>query len=336
MVGHFNSRPAAALIIDGRLDDLFLSPPETTPLPGAIYRARAERPLKGLGGIFVAWPGGRGFLRDARGVSAGETLLVQVTGYAERHKAAPVTRRLLFKSRYVIVTPGAPGVKVSKSIKDEARRDALRLIAEGICLPSGMGAILRSSTADANGDDIAQDLRVVSQIAARVLADKDTAPELLLDGYDPAQLAWMTWGADEDLVEGETAFEDLGVLDQIELLDTTPEALPQGASMVVEPTSALIAVDVNTGPDGSPAAGLKASIAATKALPRALRLRGLGGQITIDFPPFPKKERRQLETVLRAAFRSDPVETTLAGWTPLGHFELQRKRERCSLAEAIT
>lgn len=65
VIGRFNSRPAAALIVDGKLDDLFLSPPETTPLPGAIYRARAERPLKGLGGIFVSWPGGKGFLRDA-------------------------------------------------------------------------------------------------------------------------------------------------------------------------------------------------------------------------------------------------------------------------------
>ena len=111
--------------------------------------------------------------------------------------------------------------------------------------------------------------------------------------------------------------------------------LPGGASLIVEPTRALVAVDVNTGPDASPAAGLKANIAAARALPRALRCRGLGGQVTIDFAPSPKKDRRQIETTLRAAFKADPIETVLAGWTPLGHFELQRKRERLPLSETL-
>jgi Rne/Rng family ribonuclease len=102
----------------------------------------------------------------------------------------------------------------------------------------------------------------------------------------------------------------------------------------VETTRALVAVDVNTGPDGSPAAGLKANLSAARALPAALRLRGLGGQITVDFAPFPKKERKQVEGALRAAFRNDPVETNLVGWTPLGHFELQRKRERFPVFES--
>jgi Rne/Rng family ribonuclease len=105
--------------------------------------------------------------------------------------------------------------------------------------------------------------------------------------------------------------------------------------MVVEPTRALVAVDVNTGADMSPAAGLKANIAAARTLPCALRCRGLGGQVTIDFAPAPKKDRRQIETALKGAFRGDPVETVLAGWTPLGHFELQRKRERLPLHETL-
>ena len=60
----------------------------------------------------------------------------------------------------------------------------------------------------------------------------------------------------------------------------------------------LVAVDVNTGADTSPAAALKANIAAAKALPRALRLRGLGGQVVVDFAPLSKKDRRQIEQVL--------------------------------------
>ncbi|MCB1331935.1 MAG: ribonuclease E/G, partial [Maritimibacter sp.] len=80
------------------------------------------------------------------------------------------------------------------------------------------------------------------------------------------------------------------------------------------------------------AAGLKANIALARELPRQLRCRGLGGQIVVDFAPMPKKDRPALEQVLRAALRADPVETALAGWTPLGLCELQRKRERRPLA----
>ena len=83
------------------------------------------------------------------------------------------------------------------------------------------------------------------------------------------------------------------------------------------------------------AAGIKANMACARALPRALRLRGLGGQITLDLAPMPKKDRRPFETALRQAFRADDVETTLVGWTPLGHYELQRKRARMPLAEVL-
>jgi len=81
---------------------------------------------------------------------------------------------------------------------------------------------------------------------------------------------------------------------------------------------------------------LKANIALARLLPRQLRVRGLGGQITLDLAPMPKKDRRQFEQILKAAFRADPVETSLAGWTPLGHYELQRKRERRPLQEVLT
>jgi Rne/Rng family ribonuclease len=108
--------------------------------------------------------------------------------------------------------------------------------------------------------------------------------------------------------------------------------LAGGAEAFIEPTRALVAIDVNTGGDTSPAAGLKANLALVRELPRQLRCRGLGGQITIDFAPCSRKDRRYLEQQLKAALRADPVETALAGWTPLGHFELQRKRERLPLA----
>ena len=67
----------------------------------------------------------------------------------------------------------------------------------------------------------------------------------------------------------------------------------------------------------------------------ALRVRGLAGQITLDLAPMPKKDRRAFEVALRAAFRTDEIETALVGWTPLGHYELQRKRVRLPLSEVL-
>ena len=62
----------------------------------------------------------------------------------------------------------------------------------------------------------------------------------------------------------------------------------------------------------------------------------LGGQAVIDFAPSPKGDRKRIEDALKSAFRKDGSETALAGWTPLGNFELQRKRDRAPLARLWT
>ncbi|OYW58802.1 MAG: hypothetical protein B7Z31_07010 [Rhodobacterales bacterium 12-65-15] len=124
------------------------------------------------------------------------------------------------------------------------------------------------------------------------------------------------------------------ILDAIADLLRPRVALDGGGHMMVEPTRALVAVDVNTGPDTSPAASLKVNIAAARDLSRQLRLRGLGGQVVVDFAPMPKRDRQILDQVLRAAFKTDG-DAHLAGWTTLGLFELTRKRDRLPLAELL-
>lgn len=104
VLDEFAGRQAAALIVDGRLEELAIDPEGDTILPGAIYRTVADRPVKGQGGIFVKLPAGSGFLRQVSGVAPGQRLLVQVTGPTEPGKAVPVSTRLLFKSRFAIVT----------------------------------------------------------------------------------------------------------------------------------------------------------------------------------------------------------------------------------------
>ncbi len=334
ILDHLKDREAAALMVDGKLEDLLVE--ADAPAPGTIYRARADRPVKGQGGMFLTTPDGPAFLRQVKGLAPGELLLVQVSGYAEPGKAIPVTTRLLFKSRYAIVTPEAPGLNISRAIRDEEERDRLLEIAHAEMGGAEHGLILRSACAGADEDEIAEDIAGMASLAAQVMGDTGTETEVLAEGDGPHALAWREWSEPADVVTEPGGFDDHGVLDAIDTALGIAEPLPGGGTLYVEPTRALVAVDVNTGADTSLAAGLKANIACARALPRVLRVRGLGGQIVIDAAPMAKKDRKTFESSLRAAFKTDTDETVLVGWTPMGHFELQRKRGRVPLREVLS
>lgn len=334
ILDHIQGREAAALMVDGRLDDFLID--GDAPLPGTIYRARADRPVKGQGGMFLSTPDGPAFLRQVKGLAPGQMLLVQVTGYAEPGKAIPVTQKLLFKSRYAIATPGAPGLNISRSIRDEEERDRLLEIAHGALDGARYGMILRSACAGADADEVAEDIQAMADLAAQVLADTEGEMEVLTEGDTPHLRAWREWSEPAEVFREAGDFEQNGVLDALDVTLTIREPLSGGAHLFIEPTRALVAVDVNTGSDTSLAAGTKANIACAKLLPRALRLRGLAGQIVIDVAPMPKKDRSTFESALRAALRVDSEETTMVGWTNLGNFELQRKRSRAVLSELLS
>ena len=335
-----NGRPAAALIVDGVLQDVLIDPDSDLPQPGAILRGVVDRPMKGQGGVFVKLPDGQsGFLRQVSGLSPGQRVLVQVSGMAEPGKALPVTMRLLFKSRLAIITPGAPGRNISRRIRDEdTRADLDDLATEAMAgVDEALGLILRSACENADPAEIIEDITAMRDLAQAVLADVDGAPELLVEGATAQETAWRDWSdpPPDEVVDAPGSFEAHGVAEMVDALLTPHVPLSSGGHMMIEPTRALVAVDVNTGPDTSPAATLKANIAAARDLPRQLRLRGLGGQVVVDFAPMSKKDRAILEQVLRAAFKGESAETSLAGWTPLGLYELVRKRDRIALTEAI-
>ena len=327
VLGTPDGRAAAALLVDGRLDDLLIDPADDTPRPGTIFRGICDRPVKGQGGMFLRLGEGRtGWLKSAKGLQPGQAMLVQVTGWAEPGKALPLTDRVLFKSRHCIVTPGAPGVNVARGIRDDAERERLLALAHDV-LPDergGTGAILRSACEGADEDDVAADLEQQWQLARDVIADEGSDPERLLDGPDAHELAWRDWPAAPVAEEWDRALDAIA-----EARGPRVELGP--VTVYVEPTRALVAVDVNT-PEGG-AGGLRANLALARELPRLLRLRGLGGQIVLDLAPMPKKDRRTFESAIRAACKADAVETSAIGWTPLGHYELTRRRERRPLEE---
>lgn len=338
VLGQIFGRAAAALMVDGQLEDLILDPAGATPLaPGAICRAKVDRLVKGLGGVFLRLPeGARGYLRDRGGLREGQSLIVQISGSAEDGKAIPVSSRLGFRGRHVIVTPGAPGVNVSRRIRDAALRENLVTLGETALaeVADPPGIVFRSAVAAATEQEIATELADLLELAHAVCADRDGAPELLLDAPEPSEQAWQDWAepAPDDVETGADAFDLTGASDAVQQLLRTRVELDNGAWAEIEPLRALVAIDVNTGSDHSPAAGLKANIALARDLPRQLRLRGLGGQIVVDFAPCPKRDRGTLEQVLRAAFRAESAETVLIGWTAMGLYEISRKRDRMPLS----
>jgi len=342
VLDRINGREAAALIVDGRLEDLLIEPTDDgTPRPGAIYRAVADRPLKGQNGLILKLGDGQnGFLRQAKGVAPGQGMLVQIATQVEAGKAAPVTLKLLFKGRTAILTPDKKGLNIARSLKDEAERERLAEIAhetmEGA--PENLGLIIRSAAASTDDDEIYGEIEHLRKTCEAVSSEPvEGPPELLLDAPNAHFLAWRDWAdpMPDQVFENEGAFEDHGVWEMLEDLQSARVTLGKQFSMYIEPTRALTAVDVNTGGDFSHSAGLKANLAVARDLPRQLRLRGLGGQIVIDFAPFAKKDRRQVEHALTRALRADRIDTNLVGWTPLGHLELQRKRERIPLSELL-
>ena len=93
VLDHLGDRESAALMVDGKLQDLLIDN-DSAPRPGAIFRAVCDRPIKGQGGMMLRLPDGEtAFLRQGKGLKPGQSMLVQVTGYADEGKAVPVSPR---------------------------------------------------------------------------------------------------------------------------------------------------------------------------------------------------------------------------------------------------
>ena len=335
-----NSKPAAALLVNGQIHDLLIEADNNLPKPEAIYRGRTTLPMKGQNGIILDIGNGqKAFLRNAKGIPQGTQMTVQVATHAEIGKATPVVNKLIFKSRYCIVTPDAPGLNIARSIKDDEERDRLLEIVHEVSTnrSNEYGLIIRSSAMDIDADAISDDIKTMYDLADNVMSQTSGDPALIMPAPTAEMKAWRDWvNPDPDEVIKETnSFETMGIWDHIEKLKHSKSKLPNGASMIIEPTSAFVAVDVNTGNDFSLSAGLKANLAVAKELPNQLSLRGLGGQIIIDFAPSPKKDRKLIETAVNSSFRKGKIDTVVVGWTTLGNFELQRKRERIPLSELL-
>ncbi|MCS6879407.1 MAG: ribonuclease E/G [Geminicoccaceae bacterium] len=159
------------------------------------------------------------------------------------------------------------------------------------------------------------DLELVAR--ARALLEGPLAPHgIALERLDPAR----------------SAFEQTGVAEQLEQALAREIAIPGGGRLIVEPTSALVAIDV----DGGNRAALEVDLAAAREIARILRLRNLGGTIVVDFVDLPtRNERVRLEQALAKAFRDDPAPVQIHPMTATGLVEIGRSRRGRSLDQLL-
>lgn len=127
----------------------------------------------------------------------------------------------------------------------------------------------------------------------------------------------------------EDIFFTFGVDEVIEQALSPIAPFAGGGKLIIEPTAALVAIDVDAGPMSAS----QANSTAVDAVAREVRLRALAGPMIVDL--IPAKGRSSMVERLKAAVEADPVPTTVSGLTPEGRLEFNRRRVRPSLAEVL-
>jgi len=121
------------------------------------------------------------------------------------------------------------------------------------------------------------------------------------------------------------------VEEEIESALAAEVPLAGGGRMTIESTAALTAIDVDSGGGRADEANRKA----VAAIARHLRLRGIGGQVVIDFVSVRRGSPHRLAEALKEAVAADPVPTQIFGVSRLGLVELTRERRGLALAELL-
>ncbi len=337
----------AALLIDGRLEAVEIDRlTDTAPQIEAIYTCKITDTMPGINAAFADMGGGlSGFFPRADGLISGQIVTAQVRREAEGDKLPRLSPDLQFTGRYLIHTPGAPGVNVSKKIEEA---ESARLKAAVDPIAHGAGFVIRTAAQSADaavlGAEAAQLLaRAKSLPATDDLGLKLPAPDAfarllrkpLCDGAVIHATPEVAHLLPDHQPAAPTLFDDLDIESQLEAVLSPQTKLREGW-IAVEATAALIAIDVNTGGARGGDAALRANLDAATAIPRALALRKLGGTVMIDFAGGPTGQaRKKLERAMMAATRARVDDPRLLGWGPAGLLEFRCARPGRSLATLL-
>ena len=356
---------AALVDAQGRLVEMRVERMGGGEVVGSIHLGRVTRVEKGIGAAFVDF-GDResGFLGKAKGVTEGQAAIVQVIRAAGGAKGAVLTTNPVLPGRYLSLDAMRPGIHWPRGKWAGDRAELAALLEEIAPEASGLAPGPRAAET-APEILVAEAGRLVAlwrEIGAKAAASKPpmvllAAPALtecilraaggpvVLD--DPKRFSAIKAAAGRDMPDlagalelhkGETPlFEETSVEEQLDEALGRRVEMSGGASLVIEETEALTAIDVNMGGSGgrmrSDDAIRKANETAAREAARQIRLRNIGGLIVVDFISMKNKaHRKQLVEQLRREMRGDRVRHDVLGMTPAGLVEITRQRTGRPLA----
>ncbi|WP_448206719.1 Rne/Rng family ribonuclease [Azospirillum sp. sgz302134] len=302
-----------------------------------------------------------------------QVMLVQVTKEERGNKGAALTTYLSLPGRYCVLMPNTGrGGGISRKITNPADRKRLKDILSDLDVPEGMAVILRTAGLERSKQEIKRDLEYLLRLwdDIRVQTLKSSAPCLI---YEEANLIkrsirdLYTDDIDEIWVEGDAGFNTARdfmrmmmpshtkrvmqyrdetiplfhryqVETQIDAIHSPVVQLRSGGYIVINPTEALVSIDVNSGKStrerNIEETAYKTNLEAAEEVARQLRLRDLAGLIVIDFIDMEEpRNNAAVERRLKEAMKNDRARIQLGRISAFGLLELSRQRLRPSLLE---
>ncbi|MFM2130621.1 MAG: hypothetical protein RL477_2167, partial [Pseudomonadota bacterium] len=303
-----------------------------------------------------------------------QILLVQVVKEERGNKGAALTTYLSLAGRYCVLMPNtAKGGGISRKINSATDRKRLKSLISELEIPDGMAVILRTAAVERSKAELKRDFEFLMRAwdQVRELTLQSIAPTLV---YEEANLIkrsirdLYTKDIDEVQVEGDegykTAKEFMRMLmpshakkvqpykdpeiplfhryqveGQLDAMHSPHVQLKSGGYIVINPTEALVSIDVNSGratrERNIEETAYKTNLEAADEIARQLRLRDLAGLIVIDFIDMAEhRNQHNVERRLKDAMRNDRARIQIGRISAFGLLELSRQRLRPSLIEA--
>lgn len=346
-------------------------------LEAAFVDFGAERhgflPLKEIAReYFYKDPGNvEGRLKIKEVVKEGTEIIVQVDKEERGNKGAALTSFISMAGRYMVLMPNNPKAGgISRRIEGD-ERSKLREALSGLEIPNGMGVIIRTAGVGRTSEELQWDLNYLLQLWESITAaNKEVkAPALLFQESNVIIRAvrdYLREDIDQVLIDSDDAFAEASefvsmvmpkyknrikryedsiplfnrfqIESQIETAFQREVRLPSGGSIVIDPTEALVSIDINSaratkGSDIEDTA-LQTNLEAADEIARQLRLRDMGGLIVIDFiDMLAAKNQRSVENRMRDALELDRARVQVGRISRFGLLEMSRQRLRPSLGE---
>jgi|GEM_PF-1400377 len=294
----------------------------------------------------------------------GQEIVVQMTKEGIGTKGPTMTTYLSIPGRLLVMMPGMKRLGVSRKVEDEEIRARAKEALSQLELPSGMGFIVRTAGVDRPKREMRRDLNYLlrlwkstsrlvktakapieiyreSDLVIRTLRDAystDIArivcdnPETAINVRDFLKVATPRAKTRIEVYTGTAGlFHDMGIDEEIDKINSRRVDLPSGGSLVIDPTEALVAVDVNSGRSrghsNAEATALNTNLEAAREIGRQLRMRDLGGVIVMDFIDMrDEKHRRAVERELKEVMKGDRAKNRILRINSFGILQMTRQR----------